>query len=493
MDVSPVPTAKLCPQCGTEYPANARFCETDGTALRSPSGEGADLEGSIVAERYHILRKLGEGGMGRVYLAEHVKMGRKSALKVLHPGMVKNVDAVTRFNREAANASRITHPNVAAVYDFGETAEGVIYLAMEYVEGVSLTKVVADRGALPPRRAAEIVRQTGEALSAAHDVGLVHRDLKPDNILLAKTRDGDDLVKVVDFGIAKAAGGESQKVTKTGHVIGTPDYMSPEQLAGDALDGRSDVYSLGLVAFYMLTGTLPFTSESAQESLIMRLTDKPTRLATVTPDVVWPADVQTALDKALQRHAGDRFQSASEFGRALYAAIERMPPTAITGSGPRPMITVPPTRVGSSSAAALAKRPAYMSVIGGIGALIVLMGIAMPVANRLSRKQNSPFLSSSSDVRQAPAPTAIDNTIEFERLDRLANDSITAPAALTDLASVQLKSDEDQVRAALVRFAAKLSLGDRHACDALKDVRTIAPNTTKATLIASKLKDLCSD
>jgi len=488
MDVSPVPTAKVCPQCGTEYPANARFCETDGAALRSAAGEGADLEGSIIAERYHILRKLGEGGMGRVYLAEHVKMGRKSALKVLHAGMVKNVDAITRFNREAANASRISHANVATVYDFGETPDGLIYLAMEYVEGVPLTAIVAENGPLPPHRAADIVRQTGEALAAAHDVGLVHRDLKPDNILIAKTRDGGDLVKVVDFGIAKAAGNEGQKVTKTGHVIGTPDYMSPEQLAGDNLDGRSDVYSLGLVAFYVLTGALPFSSNSAQESLILRLTDRPKRLSAVSPDVDWPSDVQAALDRALERRAADRYQTASEFGRTLYSRIERMPVRATVTSGPRPAIAVPPTRIGSSSAAT-PKKPRYLPLIGGIVTVIVLLGIAMPVANRLSGKQHSP----SNIDPQTPPAGAIDNTIEFERLDRLANDSITAAVALTDLAAIQLKSDEDKVRAALVRFAAKLSLGDRQACDALKDARAIAPNTTKATLVASKLRDLCTD
>jgi eukaryotic-like serine/threonine-protein kinase len=439
MDVSPVPTAKVCPQCGTEYPANARFCETDGAALRSAAGEGADLEGSIIAERYHILRKLGEGGMGRVYLAEHVKMGRKSALKVLHPGMVKNIDAITRFNREAANASRITHANVAAVYDFGETPDGLIYLAMEYVEGVPLTKIVADNGPLPPHRAAEIVRQTGEALAAAHDVGLVHRDLKPDNILIAKTRDGADLVKVVDFGIAKAAGNESQKVTKTGHVIGTPDYMSPEQLSGDKLDGRSDVYSLGLVAFYVLTGALPFSSDSAQESLILRLTDSPKRLAAANSDVEWPRHVQAILDRALERRAADRYQSASEFGRALYLAVERMPVRATTTSGPRPVIAVPPTRIGSSSPATPKKR-AYLPLIGGIAAMIVLLGIAMPVANRLSGKQHSP----STNDPQLPPVATIDNRVEFERLDRLANDSITAAAALTDLASIRLESNEDR-------------------------------------------------
>ncbi|HEY4137738.1 MAG TPA: serine/threonine-protein kinase, partial [Casimicrobiaceae bacterium] len=282
---------KVCPQCGTEYPANARFCEIDGTSLRSAGGATNDLVGTIIADRYHVMKKLGEGGMGQVYLVEHVKMGRKSALKVMHPGMVKDVDSISRFNREAANASRIAHPNVAAVYDFGETTDGIIYLAMELVEGPPLTNVIEAQGALPAKRAAEIVRQTAEALAVAHDLGIVHRDLKPDNIMIAKTRDGLDLVKVVDFGIAKAADSAAQKVTKTGLVVGTPEYMSPEQLAGDKLDGRSDIYSLGLVAFNMMTGKLPFPSDSAQESMIMRLTDRPKPLAAMKPDVAWPADV----------------------------------------------------------------------------------------------------------------------------------------------------------------------------------------------------------
>ena len=131
---------KICPQCGNEYELDQRFCPKDGTTLRSQS-ESSDLVGTIVADRYHVLRKLGEGGMGQVYLAEHVKMGRKSALKVMNPSMVKDADSISRFNREAANASRINHPNVADVYDFGETPEGIIYLAMEFVDGPPLTKV----------------------------------------------------------------------------------------------------------------------------------------------------------------------------------------------------------------------------------------------------------------------------------------------------------------------------------------------------------------
>ena len=492
MDVSHPSTAKVCPRCGTEYPANARFCETDGTALRFAGG-GSDLEGSIVADRYHILKKLGEGGMGRVYLAEHVKMGRKSALKVLHPGMVKDLNAITRFNREAANASRISHPNVAAVYDFGETADGLIYRAMEYVDGESLSSVIEKNGPLPPRRAGEIVRQTGDALAVAHEVGLVHRDLKPDNILLVPTRDGGDLVKVVDFGIAIAADDQSQKVTKTGHVIGTPDYMSPEQFAGDPLDGRSDIYSLGLVAFNMLTGRLPFPSESARESLIMRLTDAPLSLKDVSPSVDWPDDVQETFEKALARDPARRYQSASEFGHAFHQAVGRMPETTAHRPSPSDIRVVPPTRVVRHSGATVQQEDRYVSTVGLLATLVVILTITTVVANRDSTGQPQPRPALVTDTAVLSKSTARHDTAEFARLDSLANDSATAGEALTALASVPASTDEDRVRVALVRFSAALTLRDKNACDALRDVRTIAPRTTKATLVAGKLADLCSD
>ena len=338
---------KLCPQCGSEYELDVMFCPRDGSTLRVPAGGG--LEGSVIADRYHVLRKLGEGGMGQVYLAEHIKMGRKSAIKVMNPSMSQDPDAIGRFNREAANASRITNTNVAAIYDFGETPDGLIYLAMEYVEGESLTKVMEKTGALPADRAANITRQVAEGLDAAHEIGIVHRDLKPDNIMIAKQRDGSDLVKVVDFGIAKAAGGDAQKVTKTGLVVGTPEYMSPEQLSGDPLDARSDIYTLALVTFHMLTGTLPFPSSTLQESMIMRLTDRPRTLAEMRPDASWPAPIQAVLDRALQRKADDRYQHATDFSSDLTRAVSAMPagatlvgrpPVAATAGGAMPSTTV---------------------------------------------------------------------------------------------------------------------------------------------------------
>jgi serine/threonine protein kinase len=327
-----VSALKICPTCGAQYPADERFCPRDGTGLRAQGG-GDDLVGSIIGERYHVIRKLGQGGMGQVFLAEHVKMGRKSAVKVMHPGMMHDADAISRFNREAANASRINHPNVAGIYDFGETSDGLIYLAMEFIEGEALTDIVLRHGALPVRRAAEISRQAAEGLAVAHEMGIVHRDLKPDNIMIAKGRDGLDLVKVVDFGIAKAGDAESQKVTRTGMVVGTPEYMSPEQLSGDRLDGRSDLYSLALVAFHMLTGVLPFPSDSAQTSMIMRLTDRPKQLAEMMPGVRWTAEVQAVMDRALERDAKLRYATATEFGRALYDALLRMPPESLTMAG----------------------------------------------------------------------------------------------------------------------------------------------------------------
>ena len=283
------------------------------------------LIGQVVADRYQVVSRLGEGGMGRVYLAEHVRMGRKCALKVINPALATTADAISRFNREAANACKINHPNVAQVYDFGEMADGTLYLAMEYIEGDTLDAIIAREGALPPARAAQITKQIAEALRAAHHLGIVHRDLKPENVMVARHLDGSDWVKVVDFGIAKTVqrdGSGSQTVTTAGVSLGTPEYMSPEQLAGEALDHRTDIYSLGLLCFNALTGELPYPRVTSKETLVRRLIARPRTLAEVRPDVRWPTGLQRALDRALAPEVRDRYDNVADFGREVVAAVE---------------------------------------------------------------------------------------------------------------------------------------------------------------------------
>ena len=236
-----VTVTKVCPQCGGEYETGDRFCPKDGTPLR-PKGGSDPLVGRVIADRYLILAAIGEGGMGRVYAAEHVKMNRQCAIKVMNPHLMHDSESTTRFAREASNAARILHPNVAAVFDYGE-ADKIVYLVMEYVDGESLSAIMARDGALDPRRAIDIARQIADGLAAAHELGIVHRDLKPDNVIVGRRRDGKEIAKVVDFGIAKAVTDAPQDaLTKTGLVIGTPEYMSPEQAEGSLdIDTRTDV------------------------------------------------------------------------------------------------------------------------------------------------------------------------------------------------------------------------------------------------------------
>ena len=343
---------KLCPTCGVEYADTERFCPQDGTPLRSREATES-LVGSVIADRYHVLSKLGEGGMGQVYLAEHLRMKRKSAVKVMHPSMTSDADAIGRFHREAANACQIDHPNVAAVYDFGENGDGVIYLAMEYVEGSSLARLIqTNRARLAPLPAREqtIVRQIADGLDAAHRLGIVHRDLKPDNILVGQHHDGRDRVKVVDFGISKAATAEGQSLTQSGQVIGTPDYMSPEQISGEIAGRESDIYSLGIVAFNALTGELPFKATNAQAAMLLRLTERPQRLAEARPDIAWPAQLQAVMDRALELDLSRRYAMASQFAADLGAAVGLAADAGVRTSGGADSATVVLHSAGAATA-----------------------------------------------------------------------------------------------------------------------------------------------
>src|SRR4051812_30124 len=326
-----VAVLKVCPQCGREYETTSRFCPEDGTALR-PKGSDS-LIGRTLAERYHILKRIGEGGMGRVYLGEHVKMNRQCAVKVMSPSLVNDADSAARFAREASNAARIIHPNVAAVFDFGES-EGVVYLVMEYVEGEPLSRILMREAPLSLQRATDLAKQIADGLNAAHELGIIHRDLKPDNILVTRTRAGKEVAKVVDFGIAKAIQENvNEGLTRTGQVIGTPEFMAPEQLYGDTVDARSDLYALGCILHLMLTAQPPFDAPTREQMIKRRLAEEPASVQTIDPGI--PDNVANVVSRLLARSPSDRYGSATEVKDALDGNLSRR-----TGFEARPSLSL---------------------------------------------------------------------------------------------------------------------------------------------------------
>ena len=293
------------PVVGTERNAGAAALAQQHDPEAEP-----DLTGIIVDGRYRVIELIGEGGMGKVYLAEHVEIGKRVALKVLHPSYSRMPDLVERFRREARAASKIGHPNIVDVTDSGTTAEGSVYFVMEYLEGVELGSVIEREGALDVARALKIAGQICRALAAAHAQGIVHRDLKPENIYLI-TRDGAaDVVKVLDFGIAKTTEAEAareRRLTSPGMAMGTPEYMSPEQAAGRAADARCDVYALGAIMYEMSTGIPPYSGDNFMEILTKKATQDPPPPTIVRRDL--PAQVSDLVMAAMARNPDDRPQT----------------------------------------------------------------------------------------------------------------------------------------------------------------------------------------
>ncbi|HEX3274521.1 MAG TPA: protein kinase [Gemmatimonadales bacterium] len=326
--------SKTCPVCGGTYAAANLFCPLDRAPL--VNADPSALLGTVIAERYLLSDLIGEGGMGEVYRAQDVRLQRPAAVKLLRAALLSDLDALRRFSREGMNASCINHPNVVQVYDAGETSAGVPYLAMEFVPGRSLGRILADEGSLPPERAIGLIHQVAAGLDAAHRLGVVHRDLKPDNILLIRDERGGEVAKVADFGISRAVRDASQKVTKTGFVAGTYEFMSPEQVLGGEFDHRSDLYALALMAFLMLAGKLPFPGATAEHSMLMRLTEPPRPLRDMRPEAHWPDAVQGVFDRALARLPEERFASASAFATALaqgFGSEQAVIPGARPGAG----------------------------------------------------------------------------------------------------------------------------------------------------------------
>jgi serine/threonine protein kinase len=313
----------LCPQCSAPSGEAHRFCFACGTELAPALERPGDdpLIGRTLPGGYRVTHMVGVGGMGRVYCAEQVALGRTVAVKVVHPHLANDDLAAARFLNEARTASRLSHPNSVAIFDFGRTEQGQPYIVMEYLRGRHLARVVEDEGPLPLSRIVDVLKQTLAALEEAHALGIVHRDLKPDNVVLEPLRSGLDFVKVVDFGLAKLLedppSAPRGALTRPGLVCGTPEYMSPEQGRGDALDGRSDIYSVGIVLFELLTGRVPFSGESPTTTLLLQLNHPPPDPRNVSPHRLIPDVFAEMTLRALAKNREDRWQHAGELAAAL--------------------------------------------------------------------------------------------------------------------------------------------------------------------------------
>ena len=425
-----------CQVCSHENVDEARFCASCGAAMPTRSSSQQDpLIGQIIGNRYRITGVIGEGGMGVVYVGEQ-QMGstiRKVAVKTLHPHLSKDENVLKRFHRECGTVAQLEHPNTIKVYDFGSTPDGTLYIAMEFVAGQALSDILLKEKTLSADRVIQILRQVCGALDEAHQQGIVHRDLKPDNIILTQRAGEQDFVKVLDFGIAarteSADAAREQKLTQQGTVLGTPPYMSPEQFTGKALDRRSDVYSLGVMAYEMLTGKLPFEADTPWQWATQHMTAQPTPFEVAAPHLHLSDSMRQAILKSLAKDREQRQASAGQFINELSSgAGAKVTPSTATASNAMPYqataampempnlaaspaMTPAPGAVGTqvgmaaSNASAMAAAPAPMIaaprkrgggksglVIGLVGGGVAIAAVAVVLLVRSNKPADDPAI-----------------------------------------------------------------------------------------------------
>jgi serine/threonine-protein kinase len=323
---------KACPKCGKRFLGNEEFCPSDGATLKEMEQDkiGDPLVGTTVDGRYQIDKKIGEGGMGMVYLATHAMIGNRCALKVLRGELSGEGEVAERFIQEARAAAAIGNDHIIQITDFGQLPDGAAYFVMEFLDGKALHDIIEDNPQMPVERVIDVMVQCCEALSAAHSSNIVHRDLKPDNIFLVKKGAISDFVKILDFGIAKVASGETGKrLTKTGMIFGTPQYMSPEQAAGTGVDARTDIYALGIIMYEMLCGHVPFEADTFMGVLTKHLYEEPIPPRRLVPPVGVDQNLEAVLLKAIAKKPERRYQSMEEFASDLTAIAEGRTPSIV--------------------------------------------------------------------------------------------------------------------------------------------------------------------
>jgi serine/threonine protein kinase len=385
--------------------------------LEEPTG-GAEPDGAIVrigtvVDKYTIVRVLGRGGMGAVYEARHAKLARRVAIKFLLPEFAANRDVLRRFENEAKAAGGLEHPNLAAVTDFGRADDGSPYLVMEFLEGEDCAKLLRRQGALSVSRAANIVVQACRGLAVAHKATIVHRDLKPENLFVTDAGDGSDLIKVLDFGIAKLRVSDASVVTGTGATFGTAFYMSPEQARGAGeVDPRTDVWSLGVVLYELLSGRKPFMGEQFLEVIHQILSLDPTPLATLRPDL--PPKVVAAVESAMKKDSAQRLSSVAALAEVLapFAGVRWSSEPSHAAPPMAPTLATPATQVGLSKGvgvgvgelgvqASVARRPESrapgtsrgpaLKIVLGVGTAVALIAVIVLTLSRRPGENAAPL------------------------------------------------------------------------------------------------------
>jgi serine/threonine protein kinase len=372
--------------------------DSSSRGVSTGSRKNDPLIGTLVAERYRILELLGRGGMGVVYKARHELMERTVAIKLLLPQLISDESAAARFQREARASSKINHANIIALHDFGRTEDGVPYIVMDYIEGESLADILKREKQLGTSRTAHIFSQVCDALQHAHDLGIIHRDLKPGNIMIVQNEDERDIVKVVDFGIAKMyesdeGGNDVQKLTTTGELFGSPVYMSPEQCGGYELDARSDIYSLGCVIYETLTGKLPCVGKTVLETISKQLASPPATFSEARPDLYIPEWVELIVMRALQKDRAKRQQTMRDMQQELNVGVSTHSTASIRALNPS-AVSIKTRSVSSAqmpvakSAAASGSSTEWKRYALYTVAVVVLLGGAMfAISTMISNQQ----------------------------------------------------------------------------------------------------------
>ncbi len=380
----------FCTHCGKPVPPDRESCDSCGSVITRPKSNqnntviditntatfaapGATLEtGRILGSRYEIIAPIGSGGMGTIYSARRINIGDAVAVKVLRPDVVADSQSRERFQREAQAAAKLHHPNAVVIHDFGQEADGVTYIVMELLDGRSLREVLRENKILSAEAISPMLNQACAAIEAAHRQGIIHRDLKPDNFILQETPDGAMHVKLLDFGIAKLLDRPDHEqdprvtLTQTGMVIGTPNYMSPEQCQGEELDARSDIYSLGVVLYEILTGSQPFTSTNPTGIAVKHVTEKPRNLSEKNSEI--SSAVEKVVLKALAKKPEDRQQSALQLAQEFEQAVNQTLPSMVSLASETQMTEITFDDAVSSTS----KVPIYATM----ATLILLSGVA---------------------------------------------------------------------------------------------------------------------